>query len=216
MSNGFYKCTDPDTETKDWLSLNFNSIPGQIFSFMAQKLECYELLERVNPATMPCDTCDGEGEVVDDEHNEHYSPDTMECEDCDATGQVLDNEYELHGWPAAWNCMWQAADHEDLRASLDAAGFVVYNVGPKAEDMGFEGLIFGVDAAGYEFYTSHWIPLRAELCLRVDRMLHDETRLRAILRTLEKECEGVAGEVESFRRRFGKHYLNEQRVTVQK
>lgn len=67
-------------------------------------------------------------------------------------------EYDNRPFLPMWSTMWQTSimlshwieNNMKLVASL---GFQIY----ECDDL--DGLILGIDGAGYDFYTKHWIPL---------------------------------------------------------
>ena len=185
MGNGRFRIVDKTLSTVDWINLNFDSIPTEAVQHIIG--ENYESLERVNPEK--CEECGGKG-----------------CEACDGSG--INQEEYLHGWPAAWGTMWQVEDSDEMREALDNAGFIVYS--PDYNDTGFDCLLFGVDGAGYDFYTSHWIPLRAHLVIDVfkDQLGADiAARRNKILTALEKEADSkVVSGGKNFLMRFGQFY----------
>lgn len=95
-----------------------------------------------------------EGEVVaiDEDYTiELDSGETVEAEESDLERQDYDR------FPM-WSTMWQFKDSSDedwARSHLSemaACGFRLY----ESEDY---GLVFGIDAAGMDFYEAFWIPL---------------------------------------------------------
>jgi hypothetical protein len=203
MDTGHYRCTDTETKTRDWVSLNFDQIPTAVVVKLVG--DNFDLLERVNPVMKDCDVCDGSGRVnmtvgVDEETTDVYEDDCTDCED----GQVLDYDENMLGWPAAWGTMWRCTDHPAIREALDAAGFIVYM---PDEETDIDALLFGVDGCGYSFYGAHWIPLRAHLdvaCCTGDYPAPE--RLNQILTFLHSEAV-PEGDGVSFLRQFGKHMM---------
>lgn len=71
-----------------------------------------------------------------------------------------DFEVERDGGLPMWGTMWTFGDsaddwwleEDDGIKLMSECGFRVY----ESEDFGF---IFGIDGAGYDFYSGHWIPL---------------------------------------------------------
>lgn len=71
-----------------------------------------------------------------------------------------DFEVERDGGLPMWGTMWTFGDsaddwwleEDDGIKLMSECGFRVY----ESEDFGF---IFGIDGAGYDFYSAHWIPL---------------------------------------------------------
>ena len=85
--------------------------------------------------------------------------------------------------------MWQAEYNEQLIAALDTVGAVVY----RPNDY-FDGIIFGIDGGGYDFYASHWIPLRAELIITSSIKTDDDFKVMVAMQKEAGKREHRSGE----------------------
>lgn len=71
-----------------------------------------------------------------------------------------DDEDRYDDWLPMWGTMWSFGDscddwwleEEDGIRIMSECGFRIYN----HEEYGY---FFGIDGAGYDFYSEHWIPL---------------------------------------------------------
>ena len=72
--------------------------------------------------------------------------------------ELLSNEYPELDFPACWGWMFHpecSVDEEWIRKNIEdveECGFLIY-------DSDETGILLGIDGAGYDFYSSHWIPL---------------------------------------------------------
>lgn len=149
-----YKTSRADCDTRDWISLNFDSVPSDaiVKIFGGDEIDA---LVRVLSEREDCAECSGEGYTDDPEAD--WGSDA--CKACDGTGYTKDDESrELYGWPAAHATLWQCEDRPEIVDALLASGFIVYRPAHT-----FDGLIVGIDGGGYSFIGAHWIPLRARL-----------------------------------------------------
>ncbi len=143
-----YRTSDPNCETRDWVSLNFDSVPHEaIVRIFGESPEDLERLYASRTGT--CEACDGLGVNEDQE-------DCAACEGSGETQESDDESRELYGWPAAHGALWQCEDRPEIVEALLASGFIVYR-----PDHTFDGLIVGIDGGGYSFWGQHWLPLRA-------------------------------------------------------
>lgn len=102
---------------------------------------------------------DGDEVIVVDINDE-----LVECERDDLS-------LEEYGDLPMWGCLWAFndmcdkdwIDNEENRVKMAQIGFRIYD----SEDYGY---VFGIDGAGYDFYSAHWIPLYKERGLK----WHDE------------------------------------------
>jgi len=187
METGFYRCAQPEISTDDWIKLNFVPINTSVFELLADSEYIFEELNRIDLSDEPEEPAGpsifepeepdpAEYEITADyyealaEYTEDHK-EWLEESNAHAAWQEAHEEWEsdqqLNEWPAAWGTMWCARNDDDLVAALTASGFVVYETSGRMEIFG--EIIFGVDGAGYDFYGSHWVPLRA----RMARSRHD-------------------------------------------
>lgn len=105
------------------------------------------------------------GEIVDVKNEKYY----VELDDDDETLELNGDDFELadYGELPMWGTMWSFENIIDddwlsgefvdegkpsgLRALSDC-GFRIY----ESEEYGY---FFGIDGAGYDFFSEHWIPL---------------------------------------------------------
>ena len=79
--------------------------------------------------------------------------------------ELLSKEYPELDYPAGWGWMFHpecSLDEEWIRENIEEVeecGFLVY-------DSDETGILLGVDGCGYDFYSSHWIPLYKRRGLR--------------------------------------------------
>lgn len=214
MERGFYRLADPETSTEDWLRLNFNAYSNRIFeSLLERDVSVLEDLIRVDIGEEPeepdlpieplrSDYLDSELLFFQGVHNEWYA----ECELRQATYEEEYAEWEqsqqVDSWPAMWGTVWGARDNQNLRDSLAESGFVVYATQGPMEDFG--DLVFGINGCGYDFYASHWLPLRAALCrVMWIRGNLDDDRFARIMNVLARVYEAKGGgKKEEFINRF--------------
>lgn len=177
MESGFYRCSNSETDTGDWIRLNFNSFQATILHTLAEnRPEIMEDLDRIDLGDEPeepeevseADEPDRDDFDTVAEFEEAYEKWGSEYQEYQAAFCAWEEEYEeweqaqqLMAWPVAWNTMWAAQDNPNLVEALTASGFVVYRTSGELEDFG--PIVFGVDGCGYGFYGAHWLPLRARL-----------------------------------------------------
>lgn len=101
------------------------------------------------------------GKVVSTQDNEDgdeiivvdFGDEEVECERDDLSREECDSL-------PMWDCLWAFndmcdkdwIDNEENRVKMAELGFRIYD----SEDYGY---VFGIDGAGYDFYSKHWIPL---------------------------------------------------------
>ena len=79
--------------------------------------------------------------------------------------ELLSSEYPELDYPCGWGYMFHpecSLDEEWIRDNIEEVekcGFLVY-------DSDETGILLGVDGCGYDFYSSHWIPLYKKRELR--------------------------------------------------
>jgi hypothetical protein len=72
--------------------------------------------------------------------------------------ELLSSEFPTLDFPAGWGWMFHpecSLDEEWIKENIrkvQRCGFLVY-------DSEETGILLGVDGCGYDFYSSHWIPL---------------------------------------------------------
>lgn len=150
-----------------WVS-QFDAIQcGMIEKLMEQEPEAWEevtapaLGDNVYVYDIPeeLDTLEHYGEIKSyDEESELYCIElqTGELVSC----AVGDFEVERDGTLPMWSTMWAFSDSCDAWwleedggiQAMSNCGFRIYH----SEEFGY---FFGIDGAGYDFYTEHWIPL---------------------------------------------------------
>ena len=84
---------------------------------------------------------------------------TVELDD-DETVEVEENDLEsdFDGEFPMWNTLWTFNDPCD-EAWAEEHLFVMAECGFRLYESEDYGLVFGIDGAGYDFYSEHWIPL---------------------------------------------------------
>ncbi len=198
----FYRASDPTVSTEDWMKLNTNEFQQSVIEKLREAYSDEgDLCEIFAPGPTAPDWIVEPAEGDEEQGIQFYEePDPSDYDSAeehqtdlaawkaydDAAEEAL-SERESHEFLPMWGFMWQTEDHDDLRAALLASGFRVYS----ADDIGIEGLLFGVDGAGYNFYPSHWIPLRARLA-GANEYDDAETR-RALFERLSEESARQGG-----------------------
>lgn len=97
-------------------------------------------------------------EIYENEDEEKIAKVELRSEEEAVEVSVDDIEVERDGFLPMWGTLWQFGDSIDdwwLENNLDKmaeCGFRIY------ESYEF-GYFFGIDGAGYDFYSEHWIPL---------------------------------------------------------
>ena len=221
----FYKSTDATISTQDWFKLNVSAIPQSLI-FRTDGDDPYERLERLTEIfpenrgiTIP--EWHVEPEAGDEEHGVQLfeSPDP-DMYGTDPEGAFTDEgaaQYtaDLKAWEAydaeareairevedgerevlpMWGTMWRIEDHPELREALFAmgGGIRLYD----HEDLGRNEILIGVDGAGFSFFGSYWIPLRARLAMNVEKTCgRDVDPALITMLVAEAEREGEAGTV---------------------
>jgi hypothetical protein len=175
-----YKSTDPKFSTSDWVSLSFSQIDQETITLAAGE-EIYEKVTEILPDLDVPDFHVTPEEDSDRGVTLYESPDP-DAYETDAEGAFTHAgaaayQADLAVWKTydekareeirereerdllpMWSTMWTTTDDcPATRAALFAAGFRLYD----ATEIGISGILFGIDGAGYGFYGSHWIPLRA-------------------------------------------------------
>ena len=142
-----------------WVERDMNAIPQSVLVKL-QQLDPDDLAE-LTPITKAdrvySYTFDESGEIVAiDEDTEEY---TVELDDGETiTTEESNLEREDYDRFPMWGTMWSFScsfDEDWARSHLSemaACGFRLY----ESEDY---GLVFGIDAAGLNFYEAFWVPL---------------------------------------------------------
>lgn len=122
--------------------------------------------KRVSIYNLPEEKADGtpyNGTMNYGEISERLNEDTyiVELDDCESVIVKADDfELEEYNYLPMWGTMWQFEDSADdywleeldgIQAMSDC-GFRIY----KSDEWGY---FFGIDGAGYDFYSEHWCPL---------------------------------------------------------
>lgn len=172
----YYKSTDPNISTNDWISLNTSAIPQALVSGEGSDLEGD--LFPTGPAPDFESLADGRGmdptdlfhELAEDhwldEWDEDFEPTEIEWDDLpyDQRQKFFDGlplevrEITLE-WPI-WYTLWvieSSTYNTAIEDHLVKCGFTP--VRNSLIDDHF-GLVVGIDGAGYSFHGQHWIPLR--------------------------------------------------------
>lgn len=224
MESGFYRCSNSEISTGDWISLNFNAFQGTIFTLLAEhRTEIFEDLIRIDlgdepeePDSVYC-TDDSDRPKRDEHDSEEdfseaiasWQEDYAEYEHYQSAHAKWEEDYaeweqaqQLMAWPVAWNTMWAAQDNDDLVEALAASGFVVYRTHGELTDFG--PIVFGVDGCGYGFYGAHWIPLRARLArCQYDKGYCRGSEFAAVLESLIPRVEEQGDDPKQFLVAFG-------------
>ena len=199
----FYKCSDPQTSTRDWVALNVNSIPVSLVLTRAA-IEAEEI-EEIHPDNEPDEPSWNIEPGYDDSHAsgiklyEKPDPDAYE----EDRGTREEYEEDLRTWEkhakevrAAWEAyeareerglepMWSTFFHPEDAGIINVLQAACFESGFRLYDHKDLGLLLGVEGAGYSFYGAHWIPLRARL-VASNEYNTPEDRI-AILRVLDAE-----------------------------
>lgn len=172
----YYKATDPNITTTDWVSLNTSAIPQAFVRGAGSDLEGD--LFPTGPAPDFETLADGRGmdptdlfhELAEDywldEWDEDFEPSEIEWDDLPYDqqekffdGLPIDVREIVLDWPM-WDTVWVIESStygtaiEDL---LVKCGFTPIRNSLIDEHC---GLVVGIDGAGYGFHGHHWIPLR--------------------------------------------------------
>lgn len=159
--------------TREWVR-EMNAIPYELISKIAQmdidslheittpskgdRVYVYDLLE-TNIDGTEYETDDDYGEIIGyDEETEEY---IIELDSGASIICKMDNfEVERDDFLPIWGTLWTFGDScdnywlenkEGIR-KMSECGFRIY----ESDDFGY---FFGIDGAGYNFYSEHWIPL---------------------------------------------------------
>ena len=160
-----------------WVSRDMNAIPQSVLVKLQQldPDDLAELTPILKGDRVYSYTFDESGEVADLDSDEETA--TVELDNGTVATCDLDQlERQDYARFPMWGTMWSFScsfDEDWARSHLEemaACGFRLY----ESEDY---GLIFGIDAAGFDFYEAFWIPLYKARGLR----WHDEAE--------EKEAE---------------------------
>lgn len=162
--------------TELWVSRDMTRIPLSVVEKLIEVSNYGDIIE-LTPVAKYSRVWSNEyqknGEVIEiTENNEGDLIATVDLdngEQCDISVDDLSVEYDgcLPMWGTMWafedfcDCDW--LDDKDNQRKMAECGFRIY----ESEDYGY---IFGIDGAGYDFYTEHWIPLYKARGLR----WHDE------------------------------------------
>lgn len=147
--------------TQAWVR-EFNAIPSSILEKLL-KISLDELQEITPPAVgnrvyvYDPPAGENEGEIIQREDDLY----TIELDD-GATCVLEPGEFDVQrdGYLPVWGTLWAFGDsvdnwwlekHDGLQIMADC-GFRIY----EQEDYEY---VFGIDGAGYDFYSDHWIPL---------------------------------------------------------
>lgn len=162
----------------------FNAIPQSVIEKL-NKVDIEENGEGVVEVTPPTvgdrvslwdSDYSGEGEIVGIEFHDDDETEYIIAPDVDTSTKiyVYENCFDVirDDFLPMWGMMWQFNDPCDTwrieepqwRQKMADCGFRIYT----QEDYGY---IFGIDGAGYDFYSDHWIPLYEKWGLHWD----DET-----------------------------------------
>lgn len=185
----FYRLSDPKTSTSDWFSLSCDAIPQVLIKptdadgdevlreiVTAPELDTSELyvepfgedgddgLSRTYDAPdLDEYTCDvgGAGMTFNtvEAATARHAADKAKVEKHNVDVVAFRSEREGQDILPMWGTMWHVEDHPEIRSALATEGLRVY------EHDEINGLLFGVEGCGYDFYGAHWIPLRARLAL---------------------------------------------------
>lgn len=82
---------------------------------------------------------------------------------------VKEDDFELEedGFLPTWGTMWQFEDSADDYWLEKMNGIrIMSECGFRIYESGEWGYFFGIDGAGYDFYSEHWIPLYLKRGLR--------------------------------------------------
>lgn len=172
----YYKATDPNISTDDWISLNTSAIPQALVSGAGTDREGD--LFPMGPAPDFESLADGRGmtptdlfhELAEDhwldEWDEDFDPSETEWEDLpyDQQQKFFDElpfdvrEITLE-WPM-WGTLWvieSSTYNTAIEDHLVKCGFTPVRNSLIDDHC---GLVVGIDGAGYSFHGQHWIPLR--------------------------------------------------------
>lgn len=199
-----YRATDPNTSTRDWHSLSFDSMPLDLVAA--------DLMPLDEPPSEPDWWIEPSREGADDNGLRVWAQPARADYDEGAEGDG-DHATDLAAWQAyeaerdayvpsegapVWGTVWspsERADADDLDLAR-ASGLHVY-------EHPIAGVVIGVNGAGYSFFGGHWIPLRARLVCASEYVSRDERV--SVLRMLRDEArrEGEARRVEQIARAAG-------------
>lgn len=162
MQNGYYKASDTNVGTSDWISLNFTSLPQCLLHAVGRDgyLTPYEDYEPILSAEEVEEPDEPEREEFESQEEFDKAYAEYEKEE-DAYACYREGVEDASEFPM-WGTMWVA--EEGTVNELLECGFSLYSPldGPLAE--AYDGcVIFGVNGAGYGFFGAHWLPFRALL-----------------------------------------------------
>lgn len=117
-------------------------------------------LPEEKPDGTPYNGTEHHGEVSECVDGDTYIVELDDGESIMVKGYDLDLEFDEYSSLPMWGTMWQFGDscddywlsNKDGLQLMSDCGFRIY----KHDEWGY---FFGIDGAGYNFYSEHWIPL---------------------------------------------------------
>lgn len=200
-----YKAVTPEVSTLDWARMNFNEVPSSAVEDMmgphesplayVHDLEETSLALNLSPSEILVGILSLDEELV--AHAERKG----------TLGELLLTvpeedrwvERDFPSWAYLWYPdSWDGPNQLKEAKILSEAGFVVYRSPKIAEHF---GLLYGIEGAGYDFFSRHWVPLRARVSLDMVRehpRMHERKSIEDLLLVLLLELGkgGVVGRAE--------------------
>ena len=148
--------------TEKWVS-EFNAIPQQLIAKAYLENDNIDDITEITPITegdtVWSNEYQTEAEVLSvDRENETAMIDVNEDEDVEVS--IHDLSREDYYYLPMWGTMWTFGSSLDTYWIEEQGGLeVMADCGFRIYETDELGYVFGIDGAGYDFYTDHWIPL---------------------------------------------------------
>lgn len=145
-----------------WVS-EFNAIPQQLIVKAYLENDNIDDIQEITPISegdrVYSNEYQTEAEVLSvDRENETAMIDVNEDEDVEVS--IHDLSREDYDFLPMWGTMWTFGSSLDTYWIEEQGGLeVMADCGFRIYETDELGYVFGIDGAGYDFYTDHWIPL---------------------------------------------------------
>lgn len=143
--------------TRAWVN-GFNALPSSLIGKAYGKEREFEDFREITPTQYYCNECGYEGFEDDFQTVTGVGiiGEYIRCPECQTAEGI--QEKEKYTILPIWGWLWtfdESLDEEWVEENLETVakcGFRIY----ESDEL---GIVIGIDGAGYDFYSQHWIPL---------------------------------------------------------